>query len=393
MTTIKSCALAAVLVSMTLASLALADEDAEKIEKSLGALRALRGKAGVQRNLPDDVTVTPGHPATIETGEESTYVAIHLKSLVLRNGAALVLRNEEGTEIWRTTEEITAEDVWLPPVPAESARLACENTSASSCDCDVVIDRSARGHDLASLRQQNHPELELSEICGDCNLEDTVCSTLPAPLKNRRKAVARLLLGGTDTCTGFLVGDQGHLITNVHCIANENEARNVTFEFGAEEPVCPPTVNCNQMVKATASRLQRGAVWVGSDATIDVAIVKLPASFAQTFGHLVLAKRLPNPHENVGLVQHPLGQSKKYSIDNVRSVGGPACGDGLPATIGYKADTLEGSSGAPVISLQQGLGNGVIAVHECLGCPNRGIPSLLVAQRLGHLLPQSAFDP
>jgi lysyl endopeptidase len=358
---------------------------------SLQELRNFRGKAGEIRHLLDPVTVTVGTPGVVETGEESSYVAIHLKSIVLRGGARLSLRDGNGVEIWQRATDISTEDLWLPPVDGEKAILRCENVATASCDCHAVIDLFARGHALKQLETENKPPVGLRQVCGDCDLEDTSCPNLPAALQQRKKAVARILLAGTDTCSGFLVGDQGHLITNVHCIANEMEARNAIFEFGAEETDC--SGDCTRVLKAPAERFERGAQWIGSDPTIDIAIVKLPAHLAQAVGHLVLRKSEAVDSENIGILQHPRGESRKYSIDNVRSTAGAPCGIGLPTTIAYLADTRGGSSGSPVISLQPAGDHAVIAIHECLGCPNRGIPSALVFQRLGHLLPASAFSP
>lgn len=359
---------------------------------ALENLRANRGKAGTVRNLPQPVTVTPAKEGVIETAEESTYVAIHLRSLVLRGGARLSLRDSGGTEVWQRSEEIAAEDLWLPPVTGLSATLRCENAAASPCDCHAVIDRFARGHEPDALQQENEAGLVQQAICGACEFKDTICP-LPAPLQNRKRAVARVLLAGTDTCSGFLVGDEGHLITNIHCIASETEARNAVFEFNAEEAACPASIDCTQIKKAPAERFERGAIWVGRDPSIDVAVVKLPTVYATMFGSLKLRKTSASVQEGVAIVQHPRGESRKVSIDNVRSTKGSPCGSGLSVTLAYNADTLPGSSGSPVISLKPDADNAVIAVHECFGCPNRGIPSELVFQKLGHLLPASAFTP
>jgi len=374
--------------------LVTANASADKLKDALSSLQELRnfrGKAGETRHLLDPVTVTVGSPGAVETGEESSYIAIHLRSIVLRGGARLSLRDANDVEIWQRATAINTEDLWLPPVDGEKAILRCENATTASCDCHAVIDLFARGHALKQIETANEPPVGLRQICDECDLEDTSCPNLPAALQQRKKAVARILLAGTDTCSGFLVGDQGHLITNVHCIANETEARNAIFEFGAEEADC--STDCTRILKATAERFERGAQWVGSDPTIDIAIVKLPAQLAQTVGHLVLRKSEAADSENIGIVQHPRGESRKYSIDNVRSRAAAPCGVGLPATIAYRADTRGGSSGSPVISLQPAGDHAVIAIHECLGCPNRGIPSELVFQRLGHLLPASAFSP
>jgi hypothetical protein len=358
---------------------------------ALQTLREVRGKAGVVRNLLTPITVTPGAPGLVDTAEESTYVAIHLHSLVLRGGARVSLRNDKDQEVWQRTGDVVTEDLWLPPVMGESATLRCDVGGGSKRDCHAVIDRFARGLEPSAIPDANKSEMTKQAVCGTCELEDTSCP-LPHALQSGKSAVARLLLAGTDTCTGFLVGDEGHLLTNVHCIGSEAEARNVVFEFNAEEASCRE-VDCTRIRKAPATRFERGAIWVGSDPSIDVAIVKLPASYPAMFGALKLRSSSATLHEALGIVQHPRGESRKFSIDNIRSTNGSPCGIGLAVTLAYNADTLPGSSGSPVISLQTGADNAVIAIHECFGCPNRGVPSQLIFQRLGHLLPASAFTP
>ncbi|MGZ5443332.1 MAG: trypsin-like serine peptidase [Thermoanaerobaculia bacterium] len=361
---------------------------------AIAVLRDQRGKSGEIRSLVEEIRVSPGHPGPVETAETSTYLAIHLRWLVLRGSARVRLLDAHGREIWSQKGDIATEDVWLPPVAGESAVLVCETLENDECDCEAIIDQYARGFSVASLDAANVPAAGLREICGpECELTDTICPSIPAPLAPRKSAVVRLLLAGTDTCSGFLAGDQGHMITNVHCIASAAEVKNVIFEFGAEESSCPGTINCDDIKKAPAERFERGAHWIGSDPTIDVAIVKVPSHYAQTYGYLRLRRTGPSMYENLAVIQHPRGESRKYTIDNIRSTTSAACVAGLASTVAYMADTRGGSSGSPVISLQPAGDSAVIAVHECVGCPNRGISSSLVVEKLGHLLPPSAFVP
>ena len=57
-------------------------------------------------------------------------------------------------------------------------------------------------------------------------------------LYNHSRAVARLLINGTSACTGWLVGNQGHLLTNNHCIRSATDAHNTTYELMAEGATC-----------------------------------------------------------------------------------------------------------------------------------------------------------
>ena len=54
--------------------------------------------------------------------------------------------------------------------------------------------------------------------------------------------MARLLLNGSARCTGWLIGNAGHAMTNEHCISSQSDLNNIDFEFMAEGDTCQ--TNC-----------------------------------------------------------------------------------------------------------------------------------------------------
>jgi len=206
---------------------------------------------------------------------------------------------------------------------------------------------------------------------------------------------------GQLACSGWLVGSEGHFLTNAHCIANAQEAIATTFEFGAEGDCSEP---CDSWLACPGTVVVSGAEWInvpGAD-TLDFALVKLPKSVPATFGHLRIRNGSP-VKERIYIPQHPSGFGKKVAVlsgsegpasgyAQVRSTSIGACwGDLNRNNVGYLADTDTGSSGSPVIAYVDHM---VIALHECPGCPNTGIPMALIVPKIRGFIPSdSIVDP
>lgn len=361
-------------------------------EAAIRALTQSRAKIAEVLSVPKPIRVVPGSPGVARVTQPSTSIGIHLSSLLLGNGARLTLLDPAGATVWSTDQPTNGTDVWLPPVPGQAAHLRCDAESAT--DCTAIIDKIARGFSPKKIRDENEASVDLRQICGSgCELRDTICPQLPPALSVSKNAVVRLIISGTESCTGFLVGDLGHMLTNMHCIADTAAAQHVVYEFGAEEFTCPATVDCTRVLKAPPRRVERGATVVDKDVFLDVAVVQLPKIYAEIYGFLQLRKTGPTSEEGLAIVQHPRGESRKFAVNHILPIGGQACATGLATTVAYNADTLFGSSGSPVISLAPNGDHAVIALHQCVGCPNRGISSALIATRFQNTLPASAFTP
>ncbi len=102
----------------------------------------------------------------------------------------------------------------------------------------------------------------------------------------RSRAVARLLVGGTLYCTGWLVGNQGHLLTAAHCIEDAEDAEDVRVELGAEGASCATACQtpgaCAGTVVATSVTL------IHANEDLDYSLVQLPINPTPTFGYLQL---------------------------------------------------------------------------------------------------------
>ena len=86
---------------------------------------------------------------------------------------------------------------------------------------------------------------------------------------------------GSTACTGWLVGDSGHLMTNNHCIGSSSTALNTDYELMAEgatcETSCPSSSACPGPVGATTGEL------IQTNAGLDYTLVKLPGNLSTTY--------------------------------------------------------------------------------------------------------------
>ncbi|KAJ0409091.1 hypothetical protein P43SY_002225 [Pythium insidiosum] len=219
-------------------------------------------------------------------------------------------------------------------------------------------------------------QTQAESICGNDQTQPAKCfqksATLPQAYKKAR-AVARLFIGGSGLCTGWLIGSGGHLMTNEHCITSAADAAQVDIEFNAESSSCSD--QCATSKGCPGTIVAKSAGFVANNQDIDYAVLKLPSSIASTYGYLQFRASGPKRGEQIYIPQHPAGWAKRISatVDGgaaatIRFTGKTAgCGKNQ---VGYLADTQGGSSGSPVIGRSDNL---VVALHHCGGCDNLAV--------------------
>jgi subtilisin-like proprotein convertase family protein len=328
----------------------------------------------------------------------ATYLAVHFDRFELGRGDHVVVRAPDGgpRHVFTGRGKGDLGEFWATHVPGDRLIVELFSPSPQGGGWGVSIDRYAAGD----------PDLQAAAgteaICSMDDKEAAVCyeSEEPAIYQSSR-AVARLLVHGMFLCTGWLVGCEGHLITNNHCIDDpalptgpEIAVVNTDYEFLAEAPLC-----------GTSCPSCRGTVWSGAaelvrhDADLDYALIRLAGDPQVEYGSLLLDDRAAVPGERIYIPQHPGGRPKEigvYSTDSTDESGycevlgtdEPPCTGG-PGDVGYQCDTEGGSSGSPVIAYAD---HRVIALHHCANCPNRAVPIGAVIDDLGTLLPSCALE-
>ncbi|EGZ23848.1 serine protease V8 [Phytophthora sojae] len=231
------------------------------------------------------------------------------------------------------------------------------------------------------------------EVCGADNSREAACYKSFNTAFQTSNTVVRLLIKkpeGAFFCTGWLLGSEGHLVTNHHCISTQEHASNTEFEFDAQGSSC--SRSCASARACGGDIRANYATLIYADEGLDYALVKLPSYLAREYGYLQLRSSGAAMNERVYLPQHPAGWGKRIAMKSdsgwgkVTSLSMEGC---ARDQVAYYLDTQGGSSGSPLLSWSDNL---VIALHHCGGCPNTAINSykLVNDMRWRNILPADA---
>jgi hypothetical protein len=316
----------------------------------------------------------------------ATYVAPYFSRFELAPGDYVVVRSPSGHRRWRY-EGFGKADLgrtggfWGMHVTGE--RLVIELFSNGSAGAwGYRVGKVARGF----------ADLSAKAVCGDDDKENARCYEMSDPeIYSQSRAVARLLINGSGLCTGWLVGSEGHVITNNHCIYNASRAMNTDFEFLAEGEcgeTCPQ-LGCEGVIAATSSTLVQTS---SSTLGLDYSLLKLPVNPTPTYGFFQLRATGPVLGERLYIPQHPGGRGKEIAVvstDPSEPSGFPELDDiftqdgseRIFAT--YFGDTEGGSSGSPVVAHADGC---VVVVHSgAFGCGTLGNTGTVINQVIADL--------
>jgi len=325
--------------------------------------------------------------------KNASYIAVHFKKFELKKGDYLIVRNPENTRRWKySLNSQSKKEFWSVHIYGQEViiEIYSRNTEGGY---GYKIDKIAKGYQFNPMARSFSPEV----LCGPDDSEEAKCYQNSEPfIYEKSRAVARLLINGANACTGWLIGDEGHLMTNEHCVENAKAANNVTVEFMAEGSDCGTDCRswfgCEGTIEATSTTLVR------VNSNLDYALLKLPNNVSNQYGFLQLRKDGATQGERIYIPQHPQAWGKRIAVEStnahdagglarVHSLNEPRCG-GSGNDIGYYADTQGGSSGSPVLGYDDNL---VVALHHCGSCPNRGVPIQKIINNLGNDLPNNAI--
>ncbi|GAB9476714.1 hypothetical protein Gpo141_00013773 [Globisporangium polare] len=309
---------------------------------------------------------------------QASYVAVHFSGFNLPEGDLVVVRSpdSEVAHFYTGKGRDDREDFIASYIPGDTAIVQYFSASEGSST------NAAPSYTISGF-SRGFPNAAHESICGadntrpaKCFASGTLFNSLPLAY-SKAQAVARLLIGGSGLCTGWLAGSEGHLITNQHCIETAADAKVIDIEFAAESASCADEctqqLGCKGVIAATTSTfITNSPISTGQD----YALLKLPAAAnIAAYKYLQLRASGPVLNERIYIPQHPGGKAKRISsvLDSgkdtyVESLStSNSCGSGQ---VGYNADTEPGASGSPLIAASD---NKVIALHHCGGCQNSAV--------------------
>ncbi|MDI6103864.1 serine protease [Actinoplanes sp. NEAU-A12] len=326
----------------------------------------------------------------------ASYVKVHFDRLAMLPGDYVTVSNPKGTESYRY--EADADGRWAMSVTGDTAIVEVHRKvnplglGNALGGLGIGIDKVARGDQRRPPRENRSnrsPErLDRSpagpgreeSVCGTDTSTDAVCYESKDPAAyTKSKAIARLLINGTELCTGWRVGAKNRMITNNHCLTSSDEAYDTEVWFNYQCAKCggfdvfKPTKVWGDQVLAT-------------DKTYDYTLFTVDGfESIQKFGFLTLDTVRPRKGEELYVPQHPAGEPARIAGSQGEAAGTCAVdnpdytGYAPHSDVSYFCDTAGGSSGSPVISRRT---NKVVALHHFGGCPNSGVRGDLLAGRL-----------
>jgi hypothetical protein len=325
----------------------------------------------------------------------ASYVKVHVSRMVLLPGDYLTIGDGTGTESYRydagpggMLSGLGADD-WAMSVTGDTAVLQLHRAATGRIGSlgrfGVTVDRVAHGFTRRE-RETAEPKRTGREesVCGGDQSADAVCYKSSDPVVyTRSRAIARLLINGTELCTGWRVGENNRMLTNNHCFASSADAYQTEVWFNYQCARCGG-YDVVRPTKVWGNRV------LATDRTYDYTVFTLERfSAVKKFGYLALDTRRPNRNEELYIPQHPAGEPARISGARGDRAGTCAVADraydgySVDSDVSYYCDTQGGSSGSPVLSR---VTNKVVALHHFGGCPNSGVRGDLVLAKIHKLL-------
>ncbi|RLN89115.1 hypothetical protein BBJ28_00015633 [Nothophytophthora sp. Chile5] len=331
------------------------------------------------------------------TQAKASALWLHFSSIDLASGARLLVSALNGSD--SQTLESQASGVTTTPISGNGVTLQfvpptdrC-NASASSMRLDGM------GYENSEVTQTTGEE---REICGAKDtMKNVVCfasgSDADKAMVNRAKAVMRTQLTRDDnaivTCTAWLWGNQGHIVTNNHCFSSQEMVDAAKFEFDVQTTGCDDSCTFATCPVGKTLAGKDNVKFIKSDSGLDYAVLQITAdaaSFVSAYAYLQVRSSAPSQGEEIYIPQQPKGGAKKIAkTDNdddseaatVQDTDHTVTVSGVTYShlIAYAADTDEGSSGSPVLSR---VDNTVVGLHRIGDCDNAATPSDQLATAL-----------
>ena len=215
------------------------------------------------------------------------------------------------------TSENNSETHVLAVEPLEGDEILVQYEEPVNVSFPGEIEIARVSHDFMGINTKgDHRPLGIS---GACNIN--VNCDIASGSSEIRDAVCRLLIEGTELCSGTLINNTKldgtpYLLTAYHCINTEAAANRTVFLFNYESPAC-------ESIDGDVSRSLSGSSLKSSFDSLDFALLRLSNSLPYIYRPYLAGWNRKNlaPSSSMS-IHHPLGDIKKVSIDNNSSVTG-----------------------------------------------------------------------
>ncbi|EQC42653.1 hypothetical protein SDRG_00381 [Saprolegnia diclina VS20] len=326
---------------------------------------------------------------------KATYVAVHFESLHIPVNGTLRLVDKSGKDVVTFAGGDHRGSFFAEWLAGDAVTLTYDAPVYKAQSTPVfVIDKVAFGHRAVVTES----------MCGEDLTRPASCyrnTSMHAP----SRAVARLLIQGISKCTGWLIGSEGHLMTNEHCVGIKEDGSEVQVDLGAECD-CDDVSQHNVHDACKGTIVATNATFVMSDTANDFALFKLNVKDGvdlSQWGYLQVRASGPVLGEHVYVSGHPNFWSKRVSAYVANNVPGVVTNLSFDMDKGptplkscqkdeftYNLGTLEGSSGSPVISAKDHV---VVGLHNCGSCDAYGNGGIKLNKIVAQLASKGLLPP
>jgi hypothetical protein len=332
------------------------------------------------------------------TQDSASAMWLHFSSVSLASGAHLVVSSLNGSKALSVSSP--SSDVTTTPIAGSGVALEFIPASEGcTADSNSTITLDSVGYSYSADSPVDNEE---REICGSADtMKNVVCFSTgddeDKTMVSKAKAVMRTQRTRDDnaivTCTAWLWGNQGHIISNNHCFSSQEMVDAAKFEFDVQTAGCSDTCTFATCPIGKTLVGKDNVKFIKSDATLDYSVMQITndaASYVSTYGYLQVRSSAPTQGEEIYIPQQPNGGAKKITKTDddadteaatVLNIDYSVDVEGVTYThlIAYSADTEDGSSGSPVLSRGD---NVVVGLHRIGDCDNAATPSDQLATAL-----------
>lgn len=228
----------------------------------------------------------------------------------LPDEARLFIINEATGEVKGafTSDNNTESQIFaVEPIAGDEILIQYEEPANAQFRGELNIAKVA--HDYIGIVAKDHRPLGVS---GSCNIN--VNCDLANGYENQRDGVCRIIIDGTELCSGALVNNTAldrapYILTAYHCIKTELKAQASVFLFNYESPYCGS-------IDSDVTHSLSGSSLKANFDSLDFSLVRLNNTPPDNFHPYWVGWNRKNsaPSSSVS-IHHPMGDIKKISFD------------------------------------------------------------------------------
>jgi V8-like Glu-specific endopeptidase len=283
----------------------------------------------------------------------ATFMTVHFTNVSLNERDYIEIRDKDGIlKQVITNTDPSKSDFWTHIVDEDTIYIELISGSQGGQAYGFDIDHYGYGIIPKSVRS----------LCGSDTKVDAECIK-GTPQYNHSRSVGRMFYQKGENwyrCTGFLISNENHFLSNEHCVNTEDILDTLQVRFNYKYTRCNGDV-------VTSYDTYYGDDLLVTDENYDTSLMTLSGNPQLKYGFQDIDPRDVTLYEEVYIFQYPQGEPLQYAEGYV--VDEVANGWITGSDFGYRVDTEGGSSGSPVISM---IDHRVIGLHHFGGCDSFG---------------------